>query len=53
MLSAGITPAGAVLVALQIVGLWFVFMKAGRPGWAALIPIYNLLVLLEIVDHSA
>jgi hypothetical protein len=53
VLSAGLTPAGALLVALQIVGLWFVFKKAGRPGWAALIPIYNLLVLLEIVDRSA
>jgi Family of unknown function (DUF5684) len=31
-----------VLVILQIIGFWKVFVKAGRPGWAALIPFYNL-----------
>jgi hypothetical protein len=25
-----------------------VFTKAGKPGWAAIVPIYNLVVLLEI-----
>jgi len=29
---------------------WIIFRKAGRPGWAAIIPIYNLIVLLEIAD---
>lgn len=38
--------AVAVIV---IVGLWRVFAKAGKPGWAAIVPIYNLVVLLEIV----
>jgi hypothetical protein len=37
----------AILV-LAIVGLWKVFQKAGKPGWAAIIPIYNLIVLLQI-----
>jgi hypothetical protein len=37
----------AVLV-LFLAGLWKVFQKAGKPGWAAIIPIYNLIVLLEI-----
>ncbi len=37
------------VVVLMIVSLWKVFNKAGKPGWAAIIPIYNLLVLLEIV----
>lgn len=26
-------------------------MKAGKPGWAAIIPIYNLIVLLEIAGR--
>lgn len=38
----------AVAVAL-IASVWTVFTKAGKPGWAALVPIYNLVVLLEIV----
>lgn len=25
-------------------------MKAGKPGWAAIIPIYNIIVLLQIAD---
>jgi len=29
--------------------MWRVFEKAGKPGWAAIIPIYNLVVLLQIV----
>ena len=30
-------------------GLWKMFEKAGKPGWASIIPIYNLIVLIEIV----
>lgn len=36
-----------ILVAI-IAGFWKVFVKAGKPGWAAIVPIYNLVVLLEI-----
>ena len=38
----------AVLV-LMIVSMWKIFTKAGKPGWASIIPIYNFIVLLEIV----
>ena len=37
-----------VLATLTIIGLWKVFVKAGKPGWAAIIPIYNIIVMLEI-----
>ncbi|MFH1616553.1 MAG: DUF5684 domain-containing protein [Planctomycetota bacterium] len=37
----------AVLV-LMIIALWNLFIKAGRPGWASIIPFYNLYVLLII-----
>ena len=37
-----------IIIALMIAGMWKVFTKAGKPGWAAIIPIYNLIVLLEI-----
>ncbi|MBI5722631.1 MAG: signal peptidase I [Planctomycetes bacterium] len=39
-----------ILLAVVIVGGWKVFTKAGKPGWAAIVPIYNFIVLLEIVD---
>jgi hypothetical protein len=38
----------AVMV-IMIVAMWKVYTKAGEPGWAALIPIYNIVVLLKIV----
>lgn len=36
------------LVILIIASLWKVFTKAGKPGWAAIVPIYNLVVLIQI-----
>ena len=36
-------------IILMIVSFWKIFEKAGKPGWASLIPIYNLIVMLEIV----
>lgn len=34
---------------LAIIGLWFIFKKADQPGWAAIIPFYNYIVLLKVV----
>ena len=39
------------MVVLVIVGGWKVFEKAGQPGWAILIPIYNLYILLKIAGR--
>jgi hypothetical protein len=51
--------AGGLLVAccsliyliLVLAGRWKVYVKAGKPGWAAIIPIYNIWVLLQIVGR--
>ncbi len=37
------------LIVLIIASMWKIFEKAGQPGWAAIIPIYNLVILLKIV----
>lgn len=37
------------LIVLMIASMWTIFTKAGKPGWACIIPIYNIIVLLEIV----
>ena len=34
---------------LPIVGNWFLYQKAGKPGWAAIIPIYATIVWLEVI----
>jgi Family of unknown function (DUF5684) len=53
--SGGLGFVGAVLYLVVIVFylfcLWKIFVKAGKPGWAVIIPIYNLLVELEIVGR--
>lgn len=40
-----------LVAVLIVVAMWKVFTKAGKPGWAAIIPIYNIIVLLEIVGR--
>lgn len=34
------------LAVVMIASMWKIFTKAGRPGWAALVPIYNTLQLI-------
>lgn len=36
-----------------IVSLWKVFVKAGQPGWAVLVPIYNLYIMTVIAKKPA
>ena len=38
-----------VFIVLMIASAWKVFTKAGQPGWAAIIPIYNFIVMLKII----
>ncbi len=40
-----------LLIILVLVGFWKMFEKADRPGWASLIPIYNVYVILDIVGR--
>ena len=37
------------IIVLMIVSMWKVFTKAQKPGWAVLIPIYDIIVFLEII----
>ncbi len=39
------------IVGVVIAGLWQTFTKAGKPGWGAIIPIYNVILLLEIAGR--
>ena len=36
---------------LWIVAFWVLFVKAGQPGWGAIIPIYNFLLILRIAGR--
>jgi hypothetical protein len=37
-----------VIIVLMLAALWKVFLKAGQPGWAAIIPFYNFYILLMV-----
>jgi hypothetical protein len=39
------------LLVLVIAGMWKMFEKAGQPGWGAIVPIYNLYLLLKIAGR--
>jgi hypothetical protein len=38
-----------VFIVLLLASFWKIYSKAGQPGWACIVPIYNLIVLLEVV----
>jgi hypothetical protein len=42
-----------LLVIIPYAGMWKVYEKAGQPGWAAIIPIYNIYVLIKIVGKPS
>jgi hypothetical protein len=37
------------IAVLMIASMWKLFSKAGKPGWACLVPIYNYVVWLEVI----
>ena len=49
----GFTLVSLAIALLIVASMWKIFVKAGKPGWAALIPIYNFIVLLEIAGKPA
>ena len=42
---------GLLVAVIMIAAMWKIFTKAGQPGWASLIPIYNIYILCKIVGR--
>src|SRR3984893_6365125 len=40
-----------IVIILLIASIWKVFSKAGQPGWAAIIPIYNFYVMCKVAGR--
>jgi hypothetical protein len=43
-----------IWLAIAVIGIiagWKIFTKAGQPGWAVLIPIYNAIVLMRVIGR--
>ncbi|WP_433265212.1 DUF5684 domain-containing protein [Actinosynnema sp. CS-041913] len=51
--SIGVVPIiiSLAIAVLMIAAMWKVFAKAGQPGWAAIIPFYNIYVLLKVAGR--
>ncbi|MHB0915069.1 MAG: DUF5684 domain-containing protein [Thermoleophilia bacterium] len=39
------------IIVFLIAAMWKVFVKAGQPGWAAIVPIYNIYIMLQIAGR--
>jgi hypothetical protein len=39
------------IIIIAIAGMWKTFEKAGHPGWAAIIPIYNIYIMTQIAGR--
>lgn len=52
-LGLGFMLVSLAVALLMIASMWKIFVKAGKPGWAAIVPIYNFIVLLEIAGKPA
>ena len=42
---------GLIITILSIVGMWKVFSKAKEAGWKSIIPIYNIYIMLKIINR--
>lgn len=41
-----------VFALVPLIGLWKVLEKAGEPGWGAIVPIYNIFLLVKVSGNS-
>ncbi|QUQ67389.1 DUF5684 domain-containing protein [Kutzneria sp. CA-103260] len=57
--SSGLSPAVAIIfgviyvafIVFEIAAYWKVFAKAGRPGWGAIIPFYNIYLMIKVAGR--
>lgn len=52
-LLAGLMIFSLLLSIIIIVAQWKIYKKAGQPGWACIVPIFNFYILLKIVGKPS
>ncbi len=50
-IGAGMLILYLVLAIFYFIVMWKIFVKAGKPGWGVIIPIYNIILMLEITSR--
>jgi len=48
-MEAGIIIVYLAILVFMIAAGWKLYEKAGQPGWAAIVPIYNIVILMKII----
>ena len=48
----GILLVALILGLVQVASWWIIFERAGYPGWAAIVPFYNMWVLARVGEQS-
>lgn len=51
-MGAGMMAFWFVICVFMLVVAWKLFVKAGKPGWASIVPIYNIIVFGQIAGFS-
>lgn len=51
--TAGQVSLALLYLAPKVLGQWKIFEKAGLPPWGAVIPIYNLILLIRVAQKPA
>jgi hypothetical protein len=51
LFSGGFLLAALAIAVVAIIGCWKVFEKAGQPGWAVLIPFFNVYILMKVAGR--
>lgn len=41
----------AIMIITSIITLWKLFTKAGQPGWASFVPVYNIMIMAKIGER--
>lgn len=49
--SVGFILVSVVITAATLAGIWQIFVKAGYPGWKSLIPLYNVILWLQMIGR--
>lgn len=51
--NVGVLVVQLAVAVVVLAGFWKVFTKAGQPGWACIVPIYNIYVMTQIAGKPA
>lgn len=49
LLGLGLLFTIGFIAIIIIIAQWKIYEKAGQPGWASIVPIYNIVILLRII----